>query len=421
MMKKKSKILFSFCALVIAMLSMSIVAFADEPSQKPGKVTGVKQTDANSSSIDLDWDALLVDCYYQVDLSTDGVTWVTKTDQAYSATTWISGLNESTQYKVRVTAFTTYYDDNYNKIKVYGDSSDVITVTTKPNNPTNLKQTAATKDSITLEWDAVPGATGYYVYDGYLGSYSTVPNLVATVNTNKATISNLKVDNEYEFYVYAYIQAGNYIAVSSTDASIYNSKIRFIPNKMAADSIKVTNSWSNIKEMRLEWDEMPRVDGYELQICQHNKKKVIFKTTTTYSTSVYAKNIAANKFYKARVRAYVEINGQKKYGDWSAYEYVAHQPDVITAKQVGSKKEVKLRWDTVNGATNYTVYMSTKQKSGYKKITTTKKTNLNVKKLGKAKLKKNRKYYVYVVANKKVGKKTYKSYANYCWEFKLKK
>jgi fibronectin type 3 domain-containing protein len=94
---------------------------------------------------------------------------------------------------------------------------------------------------------------------------------------------------------------------------------------------------------------------------------------------------------------------------------------VISAKQVKKTKTAVAKWDTVKGATSYTIYLSTKQKSGYKKVGTTKKTSFTLKKYGKSALKKNKTYYVYVVANKKVGKTTYTSDATYCYQFKLSK
>lgn len=420
MMKKRSKVLLSFCVLLIAMLSMAIVSFAAEPTPKPGKVTGVKQVNADSSWIELDWDAQLIECDYQVDFSLDGVNWVTK-DKAYNDSANIFDLNEATTYMVRITAYTEYYDDNVKDyVKVFGDPSDVISVATAPNGIANLKQTDATTNSITLEWDAVAGATGYFIYDGCLSSYSATPNLVATVNTNKAVIKNLKATNEYKFCIYAFRQAGNYTAISNRHEEIYDYNIKLVPGQVSAKTIEIMNYWSALGEFNVGWKEVARSDGYDIQVCEYNKKASTFKNTVT-GNSAYVKKIKKNRFYKIRVRAYAEINGDKKYGGWSTYSYAAQETDVISARQVGSKKEAKIKWDTVKGATNYTVYMSTKKTSGYKKVGTTKKTNLTVKKIGKAKLKKNRTYYVYVIANRKVGKKIYTSGTPYCWEFKLTK
>ncbi|MBQ4067962.1 MAG: fibronectin type III domain-containing protein [Lachnospiraceae bacterium] len=421
-MKKMSKALLGLCALLVAMVAMSVVAFADD-LQKPGTVTGLKQVDASTSSIEVEWTAdITPDCRYEVWLSTTGAanSFVKKTGD-YGTTTpdyYISGLSAGATYYVKVIAYTYDYTDS-----LYADNYSVtIPVVTAPNGTDNIKQTGATKNSVTLKWDKVAGATGYYIYDDYFSSADT-PKLLATTKTNSVTIKNLNSKNEYNFYVYAYTQAGNFIAMSSSYDYLYNSNIRFIPGKVNAKSIKVTNSYSTLKKVYFEWDEVSKVDGYEVQVNVHNKSKSVFKKTLTssYSTYVDAKNIAYTKWHKAKVRAYVNINGVKKYGAWSSFAYIAHQPDVISAKQVGSKKQVKVKWDTISGSTNYTVYMSTKKNSGYKKVGTTKKTTLTVSKIGKTKLKKNKTYYVYVVANKKVGKTTYSSPANWTWSFKLKK
>ena len=80
-----------------------------------------------------------------------------------------------------------------------------------------------------------------------------------------------------------------------------------------------------------------------------------------------------------------------------------------------------MSWSKVKGAKDYTVYVSMKEKSGYKKFKTTKKTGIVLNKYGKSSLKNNRKYYYYVVANKKVGKRTYTSDVLGAWYVTYKK
>ena len=123
------------------------------------------------------------------------------------------------------------------------------------------------------------------------------------------------------------------------------------------------------------------------------------------------KNIK-NQFYKLRVRAYVTIDNKNYYGAWSDYTVFALQPKVGLKK---SGKKLKITWKKVSGAKNYTVYMSTSKTGGYKKLTTTKKRAYTAKKFKKKKLNKKKTYYVYVVANRKEGKKTYKSKAVNCY------
>ncbi len=417
-MKQKIKFLASFVALLVAMVCMSIVVFADEPTAAPAQVTGLKQTDASSSSIDLSYDTQLIDCEYQVELSEDGKTWVDK-GTSYDGDAWIGSLTTGKTYYARVKAYTEYWDSNVSEyVKVYGIPSSVIKVVTEPDTVKNLKQTAATTNSMTFSWDAVTGATGYYVYQEI--DNSGTPKLVATVATNKATIKNLKNSNDYEFHVYSYKKGDTYTAVSYSYDGLYSYDLKLLPGKINPN--KVTNSgfYSSLKKVYFDYAKAPYTDGYEIRVYAYNKNKVVSKVVTT-SAYTDLKNIKPNMFYKFKIRGYSIIDGQKKFGAWSNFKYISHQPDVISANQVGSKKQAKIKWDTVKGATNYTVYMSTKQKSGYKKVATTKKTSVVVKKLGKTNLKKNKTYYVYVVANRKVGKTTYTSDATYCWNFKLRR
>ena len=105
------------------------------------------------------------------------------------------------------------------------------------------------------------------------------------------------------------------------------------------------------------------------------------------------------------MRAYVELSGgTTKYGAWSNWSYTSRQPE-LEIKNVGGGQ--KLTWNKVDGAKNYTVWVSTREKTGFKKVKTTTKRALTVKKCGKSALKSGRTYYYTIVANKKIGKKTY--------------
>ena len=75
----------------------------------------------------------------------------------------------------------------------------------------------------------------------------------------------------------------------------------------------------------------------------------------------------------------------------------------------------------VSNASSFTVYASTKENSGFKKVKTVgaKKRSLTIKKVAGKKLKKNKYYYFKIVPNAKVGKKTVKSgYGRkYSWRY----
>ena len=106
-----------------------------------------------------------------------------------------------------------------------------------------------------------------------------------------------------------------------------------------------------------------------------------------------------------------------KIGNWtyagysSAKKTVVVKPKATTIKSLrkSGKNAVKITYKKVSGVSGYQIYMSTKKKSGYKKIAT-----LSSKKSSytKGKLKKGKKYYFKVRTMKKVsGKYRYSSFS----------
>ena len=215
-----------------------------------------------------------------------------------------------------------------------------------------------------------------------------------------------------DIYVYPVRSSGSYNAAPSYSKGIYDFNLKLVPTKV--QNVHFTYYWSSLKEVVMEFDKTVYSDGYVYELYNYKNKKI--SSGTASSSSTYLKNITTTQFYKVRVRSYVTVNNKTIYGEWSDYKMFGQQPKVNIKK---SGKGVKLSWKKVKGAKSYTVYMSTKQKSGYKKIKTLKKNSLKVTKFKNKKLKKNKKYYVYVVANTKFGKTTVKTpkTLTYWWKF----
>lgn len=160
----------------------------------------------------------------------------------------------------------------------------------------------------------------------------------------------------------------------------------------------------------LEWNKRPSAGGYQYEVWSmtgKKGKKLVTDKAGKYNTSTSFINTKLKKsqFVKVRMRAYVELSGgTTKYGAWSNWSYTSRQPE-LEIKNVGGGQ--KLTWNKVDGAKNYTVWVSTREKTGFKKVKTTTKRALTVKKCGKSALKSGRTYYYTIVANKKIGKKTY--------------
>ena len=391
-MKRVIKVLSSVAVLAVMMFAMQIMVMAATPA----KVTGVKQITAATNKIEVEWEAVFGEnIYYEVSMSTDGSTFSVVEDRQSSNKYYTYNLAAGKTYYIRVRAM----EYSYSSGATYGEYSDVLAVATAPEAVTNLRQTNATTSSITISWTKSDGATSYEVCK----EIDNNEYVVGTTTGASYTVTgfNNKIDNSAYIYVRPVRTVGSYNAKNTSGmyslGCLSKYDIKLVPSKVY--NVHFTYYWSNLKEVCMEFDRTEYSDGYVYELYNYKNKKI--SSGTASSSATYLKNITDTQFYKVRVRSYVTFNKKTLYGAWSDYVIFSQQPKV-NIKASGSA--LKLSWKKVKGAKSYTVYMSTKQKSGYKKIKTFKKTSLKVTKFKKKKLSKKKTYYVYVVANTKGGK-----------------
>ncbi|WP_026525725.1 fibronectin type III domain-containing protein [Butyrivibrio sp. MB2005] len=299
---------------------------------------------------------------------------------------------------------------------------------------TTITQTAQTQNSVTINWNAI-GSKDITVKSLYLGyaedsktaSSNALARQIPIANTNATSyvFNGLKPGTKYEVYLYC-----DY----SRTVRKYNSKTRryesTIENKTAVlqDSATIKTNpgqvtglnqlrWYRfIEELDIGWDRQTAADGYEYLFQNHKGKTIDSGITTGTGFSEKIKNYVV---YKAQVRSYATINGVTYYGDWSPTAFFFTQPSkgardaVVGAKISGSK--LKVSWKKMDGVSGYNVYVSDKANSGYKKVKSVKanKGSVTVSKYGKKKFKKNKTYYIYVQAYKKVNGQTFTTGVNY--------
>ena len=386
-------------SLIMTAVMMLSVVFCAVPTvgAKTTKVTGLKQTSASRKSISFSWTKQLgVDCYEVQMKESNSNNWVTMTKYA-SGDDIEYNLNTATNYDVRVRARNSSYN---------GKWSDVVTMGTACDRVTNLKQTYAQTNSITFSWSKVNKAEKYQLcfYDN---NTETVKGI--TSNTSY-TVKNLKSSN---FPDRVYVKPIRYVngqsIVENDDYYNYENlqefQLRLRPGKGPKPT--VSNYYGYLKQEEIKIANS-NADGYECKVYNAKGKNVGTYSNTSYIGNVCfdLKNISSNQYYKIIVRGYVNVNGKRLYGTWSNPIYT-HLKTKLKLKFVGSKK-INVSWNKVAGATSYTVYSSDKNE-GYKKVCTTKKNSVSITKIKNKKLKSGKTYYFYVIANKKVGKTTYKS------------
>lgn len=266
-----------------------------------------------------------------------------------------------------------------------------------------VTQADAQKTSLTVTWTADRDAVSYNVY---IKEYGSNVDAVLVGNTAELTytFADLKPATKY------YVKVG-YLEANGTENYVDRLEAVTLPDKLTG--LKQERWWYLSKKLRIVWDKQSAASGFEVKLYDNQGK---LKKSSTERGYAFAKEFSVknNKVYKVQVRSCVEFNGQKYYSSWSTI-YCLNQPMLSKVKVSGNKLELK--WEKTSGATQYNVYVSTKQKNGYKKVATVSKNrnSCTVKKFSGKKFSPKKTYYVYVeaICNKGGTKNT--SGSLYCW------
>ncbi len=274
---------------------------------------------------------------------------------------------------------------------------------------TDLQQTGATIDSITIGWSATAGAVSYEIYNYSTGEF------INRVTETTYTISNIPKD---------FIGSIAVLPVDAQNQQVGKGMAIYVstqPTKVEAiDYYKTPFSGSN--KLTIAWTPSPVAEAYEVVL--YNKSgKVKQKTTIKYDQYVTQENKAfyTTKFsksntqniYKVVITPYITIKGgtEKVNGEKATF-YAVPQPKITSKDSDININSFNLKWKKVNGATGYEIYVSTKEKTGYKKVATVKKNNNKYvlkKYKGKTINTLKNKYHIKVVTVAKFGKKKVKS------------
>ncbi|MHC6204812.1 fibronectin type III domain-containing protein [Breznakiellaceae bacterium SP9] len=163
--------------------------------------TGLAVSQVTSSSVDLSWNPVTSVSSYRLYRSTssEGVYSLIASPSGTAYTN--TGLTGGTTYFYKISA---YFSGNGE-----GEQSSSVSATLLPAVPTGLVQTNQTTSTITMSWNPVAGADGYYVYrsisnSGLEGTYT---RLTSTSNTSY-TNTGLSNGITYFYKVSAYNSTG---------------------------------------------------------------------------------------------------------------------------------------------------------------------------------------------------------------------
>lgn len=253
----------------------------------------------------------------------------------------------------------------------------------------SASQIAAETDSITIKWEAVSNATYYNISIGNYGSNDF--KKIGSVKSTAVKINKLKPGKVYSIRI---------TAANSSESSAYYRQLNCATLHTSA-SVKSTTA--GLKKYTFNMN-VPSVAGSitGYRVTYYNYKKGTSATKDFNSNYSFTLSINQDAFYKVVIRPYLTLNGKKFVSPSGTTKYIALQPGL--KKGGHTTNSMTVRWNKVYGATSYSIYVKYPGSSKFKKVKTTSATSY---KLNGMKL--NNIYYMKVIANKKVGKTTWKT------------
>ena len=378
------------CLVAVFIMAMT---FAVTGITAEAAVTNMKQTDDSTTSIDMQFVTVSSHRYYGIRLYADAACTslvkqdYTTTGQAVGLTEefWISGLTAGRTYYAKIG-----YGDSYSTC--YNDMSGAIEVVTAP---TNMQAAWVNSNDTQVGLQVyAPGANWYAIYgsgDTYIGRTNILSNTAPVTLAVPATAAAAY----YYVYPCRSTSTGSYTAVGYSDSVYAEPLTTKIPKKNFGLSYVSKSS----KTMTVGASYYG--SGYEVQVQNAGSSKY---NKTGSSTSTYADvSYKANRYLKYRVRAYVDTDAGRVYGNWSDYRAFA----AMSGKYTPKYKSVALKWSKVKGSGKIKIQVSTKKDTKYKKFKTLKGSakSVTVNKYGKKNLGSRKWYYVRIVPQVKIGKK----------------
>ena len=258
-----------------------------------------------------------------------------------------TGAKAGTTYYYRVKACNDAGLSPYSNIV----SGQVKTVTPKPAAPVVKIGNSASSGKPMLTWNAVSGATSYKVYraTSQNGTYSLLGTVTATSYTN----TGAKAGTTYYYKVKA---------VNSAGESAYSN---VVSGRATVTTLTMGHSSTSGKP-QLTWKAVSGAASYKVyRATAKNGAYSVINTTKALTYTNVGAALGTTYYYKVEA-----LNAAGKSLGFSAVVDGKVAPVLAVGYSSVSGKP-QLTWKAVPGATEYQVYRSTQQNSGYSKINTT--------------------------------------------------
>ena len=263
-----------------------------------------------------------------------------------------TGAKAGVTYYYKVTAVNDSGESAYSNV-VSGQAKTVTQQ--KPSAPVVKIGNSASSGKPQLTWNAVSGATSYKVYraTSQNGTYSLLGTVTATSYTN----TGAKAGTTYYYKVKA---------VNSAGESAYSN---VVSGQTTVTTLTLGHSSASGKPM-LTWKAVSGAASYKVyRATAKNGAYSVINTTKALTYTNTGAALGTTYYYKVEA-----LNSAGKSMGFSAIVEGKVAPVLAVGYSSVSGKP-QLTWKAVPGATEYQVYRSTQQNSGYSKINTTTSTS----------------------------------------------
>ena len=301
-------------------------------------------------------------------------------------------LSEGSSYTFTLQAFASPSDNDYCDSEEVVSSLVLYDVSNLPS-PEIFRVTDATDSTISLEWSAVDGATGYsLMFREEGGEYEPLSNFNQSGSTFTRTVINLDPYTLYEFQLIA-LGNGDTVQDSLPTVISHRTLASKLPTPEAftyaydlVDDKRINQTTAN--SIKYVWEmgafdssELANERQYEIEIGQTGGATSVLKVTHTvvpgdnneYSAAAKITNLLSGMEYKARIRS-LAVSEAELNSDWSDYTTVSTRSPLETpfnAEFLMRVSDLKLSWGAVNNAASYRAVAKDQQGTELETLTPT--------------------------------------------------
>ncbi len=212
----------------------------------------------------------------------------------------------------------------------------------------NLRQTGASNNSVTLDWEPVEAVAGYRIYR--VNSAGGGDVLIKTARFSQVTLRGLGLGTsaEYSIRPFCKTDSGEY---EEKEASTVTAKTR--PGAVGA----IMHKDATASSITLEWTAAQGADGYLVE--RRGDSLFGFEECGRFDRpEAMISGLESSTEYTFRMRPYIDMGGEYEYGKWTDKFTTGSSPEIVYDLAQGQTTDsgYVLNWKVNSEATGFELY-----------------------------------------------------------------